>query len=65
MFGRIEELVNGRGDYKQTSFVDMFQILLSSVINGLDLQEKVEIWLTGASYSGAVYEQRVKNLEKG
>ena len=61
MFGRFEELFDGHGDYEQTSFVDRFQILLGSVINGLALHQMVEIWLIGAFYIGAMYKQRVKS----
>ena len=61
IFGRIDEILDGHGIYNQSSLVERFRTLLGSMINGLDSRQMVEIWLTGASYIGAMYNQRVKS----
>ena len=64
MFGRIDEIIDGHEIYNQSSLVERFKTLLESMINGLDSQQIVEIWLTGASYIGAMYNQRVKSRKR-
>ena len=61
MMGKIDEIVDGRGDYEQTSFVGRLYILLGSVITGLDINKMVDIWLTSAYYIGIMYKQRLKS----
>ena len=59
MFQKVDELVDGRGNYRQTSINEI--LLLVSLIDGFDPQQMVDIWLTGASYIGAMYNLRVKS----
>ena len=65
MFQKVDELVDGRGNYWQMTISERLEVLLGSRIDGLDPQQMVDIWLTCASYIGVMYSLRVVTSRKG
>ena len=61
MFESIEEIVDGNRNYEQIPFVDRCQILLGATVDGLALQQMVDIWLISTFHIGIMYKQRVKS----
>ena len=61
MFIEVDRLVDGRGNYSHLSINDKFDVLLGSLIRGLDPPSMIDIWLTGASFIGMMYNHRVRS----
>ena len=61
MFIEVDRLVDGRGNYMQLTINDKYDVLLGSLICGFDPPSMIDIWLTGASFIGAMYNHRVRS----
>ena len=61
MFIEVDRLVDGRGKYSHLSINGKLDVLLGSLIRGLDPPSMIDIWLTGASFIGMMYNHRVRS----
>ena len=63
MYDEIEAIVGGRGGFNQMSMDKKFSTVMGSYIDGLDLHQMCNVWLTCASYIVQMYNMRVKSKQ--